>query len=60
DTWEPGKALDGSLPGYFLVLQSITAAKLDFDLVKARWVAAAELNFPDFHHPSSAGISHET
>lgn len=46
--WEPERALEGLDTGFFLVLQSITAAKLDFDLVRNRWRAAVRARFPGF------------
>ena len=48
ETWEPGRALDGVDPGYFLVLQSITANQLDFNLVRERWNSEVRTRFPSY------------
>jgi Family of unknown function (DUF6492) len=48
ETWEPGRALDGADPGYFLVLQSITASQLDFDVVRQRWHEEIRARFPAY------------
>ena len=48
DNWDPGRALDGKDAGYFLVLQSITAHSLDFNLVRERWQTELRERFPAY------------
>ena len=38
--WNPMRAIDGSDPGHFIVIQSILAHDISFDDVKERWVGA--------------------
>jgi hypothetical protein len=48
EKWTPLRAIDGIDPGYFLVLQSITASLLDFDVVKKRWFEAVGERFDNY------------
>jgi hypothetical protein len=46
--WRPAAALSGESPGYFLVLQSITAHALSFEDVRAKWIEAVRVKYPDY------------
>lgn len=47
--WDPSLAICGDLPGFFLVLQSITAHSLDFDKVRSQWLAAVKRHHIDYN-----------
>lgn len=46
--WKPELALNGQNPGYFLVLQSITASVLNFDLVQDKWNNTLKTLYPTY------------
>ncbi|HET6182295.1 MAG TPA: DUF6492 family protein [Acetobacteraceae bacterium] len=48
DSWDPTATLSGEKPGYFLVLQSITAAQLAFDRLRSRWLDFVRARYPGY------------
>lgn len=46
--WEPGRALEGKDPGYFLVLQSILCSSIEFEDMRARWQAELRTRHPAY------------
>jgi Family of unknown function (DUF6492) len=48
--WQPELAIAGDRPGYFLVIQSITAHDLEFETVRARWTEAVAQTYPEYRH----------
>jgi hypothetical protein len=46
-TWSPERALSTD-PGHFMVLQSIAARDVNFDILAERWIKAARDVYPDY------------
>lgn len=46
--WEPKKAFDGTSVGLFVVLQSIMAHNIDFDVVRDQVIESARSVYPDY------------